>query len=98
MISASRAAPDAQSVRRAGHRRERGQRGELMTERRLDEMISDQERRIAGILGPARGAQQRRGRARVLAEHSEPKGSRAGHGRIRLADPDAGGPSARGNG
>ena len=45
--------PRSQSVRRAGYRRERGQRGELMAEGLLDEMISDQERRVAGILGPA---------------------------------------------
>jgi hypothetical protein len=45
-------APDAQPRRRGGHRRERRQRGQLIPERLLDEVIADQEGRVARALGP----------------------------------------------
>src|SRR5438128_8461723 len=78
--------PDPQLLRGASHRRERRQRGQLMPERFLDEVISKQERGIAGIFGPSRGFEQGAARPRVFPEHSEPKRPRARHYRrlVRL--------------
>src|SRR5262245_25320824 len=92
VVVAEHQTPHPKSLRGSGGRRERGQRGKLVAERLLDEMIAEQKRREARRLGTTSRFHELRGGADVLAQESEAKSVRTRHasascGALRIAGP-----------
>src|SRR5262245_7865850 len=79
VVVAEHQTPHPKPLRGSGDRRERGQRGELVAERLLDEMIAEQKRREARPLGATSRFHELGGRADVLAQESEAKSVRTRH-------------------
>src|SRR5215475_10951551 len=80
VVVAEDEAPYPYALRGSGDGRQRGQRSKLVAKWLLDEMVAEQKRGEACLLGPMSRLHQLLGRADALPQESEPKRARMHHG------------------
>src|SRR5215469_18164653 len=79
VVVAEHETPHPYALRGSGDGRQRGQRSKLVTEWLLDEMVAEQKRGEACLLGPTSRLHQLLGRADALPQESKPKRARPHH-------------------